>query len=300
MTSLIPLSSKIPKSYFLKIFAFLIILLINGCSPKEDVNLYSKNEAEKKFIQICKDEYGWELNTQLINNSFWIYLPYQKDIFQFKANRFSQKSSFAVSYLEGTLSDSLLQIEYQIDPLMKSEEDKGFTYGLMEEISEDFQNVLNTIYRVYFNAEQQPEFYVIVMADIVNGVEIIYTIYSLDLIKIYNYALPSEESYKRVLQEIKGNLAITNDKSGRHLFREEITFPEFLIKQIIQRIRYKLMEANLELKEENALNEEIMKIISYCVSTYEFRDFSKVSLNDLSGSKEITRSRSDLEKIKEF
>jgi hypothetical protein len=292
-----PRSSPLLKNPKLYLILLLFVILIPGCDFKKD-KLYSKDEAEIKFIRLCKDEYDLDANTKLIDNTLWIYIPYEKDILQFKANRFPQKTKFSVDYVDGDYKKESFYFEYHIKPLLKSEKSKGYTYGLPEKVSEQFRNLLNLIYRVFFNAEKQPEFYVLVLADIVNGVEVIYTIYGLDLKKAYNNAIASEEYYKRILQDIKGSMRIMRDKTGRHLNYKTISMGQFLADQIVQRIRIRFLGLRSEL--EGNIEEEILKIISYCLRTYGFQDFWEVILKDLSTGTETVKSLSALEKIKEL
>lgn len=287
-----------PKSKFLLLSLLLFAISTYGCQTREDEEFYSKDMAERKFIQVCQDEYNWNVKTKLIGKTLWIYLPYQKDIFQLKANRFSQASKCSVSYLKGDFQEAVFYLAYQITPLLKTEEDKGYTYGLVDEVSEDFRNLLNVIYRVYFNASVQPEFYVLILADTANGVEISYIIYNEDLKKIYNNVIPGEEQYKRILQDMRGNLAIIGDKHGRHLDYQEIDLSQFLTEQIIQRIRIKFFGADSKLC--GIPEEEILQIISYVMYTYEFVDFSKIILRNLSSGSETEIGRWALEGIKEF
>jgi len=289
------------KSYLLVLLSGLIgIILISGCGPYQEEPPSSRDEAERKFIQICKDEYNWNVSTKYIGNTLWIYIPFEDDIFQFKTNRFPQTSKFSVGFIDGEFNKEAFQFEYQIAPLLKTEESKGYTYSLTDKVSEDFHYLLNTIYMVYFNteSEQQPEFYVVVLADITNGVEAKYTIYGIDLKKAYNNAIPGEEYYKRILQDIKGDLAIIHDKTGRHLTYEEITFGQFLAEQIVQRVRFKFLSEEFEL--EGTIEDEILKIISYCLGTYEFRDYLMVILQDLTSEAKIIKYRLSLEEITEL
>ena len=287
------------KYLFMMLPALLIVILIPGCALKDDEEeLYSKSIAERKFIQICKDDYNWDVTTKFIGNALWVYIPYEQDIFKFKANRFPQISKFSVVSLDGNFADGEFNFGYQIVPISKSEESRGYTYGLTDKINRDFYYLLNTIYRVYFNAQQQPEFYVVVMADILNGVEVIYTIYGLDLKKIYSSAIAQEEYYKRILQDIKGSFSIVQDKQGLHLTYQEISLGQFLTKQIIQRIRIRFLAADFKLR--GTIEYEILKIISYCLRTYEFQNFSIVTLTDRSTETTTTNSRLALEEIKEL
>jgi hypothetical protein len=279
-----------------------MIIFISGCGINQEEQLYSKDEAERKFVQICRDEYDWNVNTKYIGNTLWIYLPYEQDIFKFKANPFPQRSKFAVAYLSGDFAEEKFYFEYHIVPLLKSEEDRGYTSSFTQQVAEDFQHLLNVIYRVYFNAEGEPEFYIVVMADIVNGMEVVYTIYNQDLKKIYNNAVAPEECCKRILQDTEGNSTIIQDKTGRHLTYQEINFGQFLARQIVQRIRYRFPSEGSQSREttEEGIQDEILKIIFYCLRTYEFKDFLSVILKDLSTGAKINLTPSALEKLKEF
>jgi len=292
MPACLPRFKNAKSCFFILLLGLLSIILISGCGINEQEELHSKDEAEREFIRICKQEYNWDVNTESIGNTLWIYIPYLQDIFKLKANKFSQVSKFSVTSLNGDFAKGTFYFEYQIAPLLKPEENKGYTYGLTDPVSQDFQNVLNAIFRVYFNAEQQPEFYVVVMADIANGVEVIYTIYGLDLKKIYSNAIASEEYYKRILQDIRGSLAIIRDKQGKHLIYQEINLAQFLAKQITQRIRIKFMGSDFEL--QTTTEEEILGIVSYCLQTYEFEEFLAVVLRNLSTGTETIKSLSAL------
>ena len=303
MTSSSAPHPKNPKSNFIFLSLVLIIIFFSGCKLRQEEQLYSKGEAERKFIQICKEDCNKDVITRFVGSTLWIYFPYEHDILNFKANRYAQMSKFTIAFLKGDFNGEEFYFEYYIMPLPKAEENKGYTYGFIEEVSEDFRNLLSVIYRVYFNAENQPEFYIVVMADIVNGVEAVYTIYNEDLKKIYNYVVGSEETSKRLLQDIRGSLEIIQDRVGRHLTYEDMSLGQFLAKQIVHRIRYKFLTENFALQggTKEKISEEILKIISYCLGTYEFKDFTRVVLKDLSSEAQTSLSRlSLLEEFKQF
>lgn len=292
-----PASLKLYKSHiFTFLSVILIIILIPACGVQED-KLYSKDEAEIRFIRICKDEYNWDVNTKFIGNTLWIYLPYKKDILRFEASRFTQINKCAVGYIDGDFIDGQFYFEYEVIPLSKSREDKGVTNSLVEEARENLHNLNNVIFRVYFNAQQQPEFYVIVMADIKNGVEVIQTIYNEDLKKGYSYVFSMEEFSRRILQDIQGSLSIINDTTGRHLNYKQMELSQFLTKQIVQRIQLESLAFNSKLC--NVPEEEIAKIISYCLGSYEFGGFSRVILKNLSSGIQTVLTRWELAEIKE-
>ena len=101
---------KNSKSLIL-IFAFIISFTF-GCQSGEQLQLLSKDEAEREFNKICKEEYQWNVNTTLAGNTLWIYLPYKKEVLKLKANMFAQPGRYTISHLKGNLALYLRQIAY--------------------------------------------------------------------------------------------------------------------------------------------------------------------------------------------
>ena len=298
-TIIMPLSNpayfRIFKSFYIPLF---LLILISGCTDSQDQQLYSKDEAETKFLQICQKEYNWDIITSRVGKTLWIYLPYQQDVLRFKANRFPQTYKCQVSYINGEFSGQTFFFEYQITSLHKTEENRGYTNTIADKVREDFQNLLNAIYRVYPNAENQPDFFLIVMSDIANGVDITYIVYNEDLKKMYTNALPLMEYSKRIVQDVSGSTKIIGDKTGRHLNYEDIDFRQFLIKQISQRIRLEFLGTGSKyclMPEERIIN-----IIAYSVRTYDFEDFSTVVTNNLSTGAKERISKEALREIRIF
>ena len=258
--------------------------------------LYPRDEAEKKFVEICRKEYKWEVSTRLVGNALWIYQPYRENILEWKASRFPQSNTCLSAHIQGNFANRSFNLEYQIIPLLKPQEDKGYTFEIVSKISENFQYLLNVIYRVYFNAEEQPEFYVIVIADINNGIEMERIIYNDDLKMMLSGAMPMEESYKRILNDTRGGRQIINSTGGAHLDYRPIEFSRFLSDQIVQRIFLKFREADSSVC---ALpEEEILRIASYVMRTYGFREYSKFILRNLSSGTETEIYRWALEESK--
>jgi hypothetical protein len=109
-----------------------------------------------------------------------------------------------------------------------------------------------------------------------------------------------------------------NDLTGTHLKAENIYMPDFLAKQIAQRIAALLQEDNYkkyfkieksegkyegkkfvfeysltkisEPKNPVDYKQEILHTIAYCVKTYEFKDFSEVEINDAMDQSKIILS----------
>jgi len=70
------------------------------------------------------------------------------------------------------------------------------------------------------------------------------------------------------------------------------------IKQIAQRIRLRFSDGDFQLK--GTFEDEILKIFSYCMGTYEFNDYLMVILEDLSSGGETIKYRSSIEEITEL
>ena len=83
-----------------------------------------------------------------------------------------------------------------------------------------------------------PVFFVIVVVDINSGVGTRNTLYLEDLKASISGAIPSDEYYLREVSEIFGDKSLVGDRTGKNLARTEVTWPDFLVSQIKQRIRF--------------------------------------------------------------
>ncbi len=279
------------------LLCLIVTLLLAGCSQKKE-EPYTRTESEIEFNRICEEEYDWNIHTKFVGNTFWVYHPYNEQIIKYTASRFLVPTSkFLVDFAEGQFSEDTFRLKYQITELSAVTENSGIATDLMLEAKEDYYNLVNVILRVFFNmqAKQQPEFYVIILADIYNGVELSYTIYHEDLKKTISQAIAGFDYSKRILQDFKGNMLIVGDEVGEHLDYEEIYFDDFLAKQIANRVRIEFTSPSF--KPENSIEEEIFKIITYCLRTYEFRKLSRVILDDLAAEVQTIATQEALDDI---
>jgi len=72
---------------------------------------------------------------------------------------------------------------------------------------------------------------------------------------------------------------IIQDKEGTHLKYEDITFDDFICRQIQHRIRLKFQKP--EVAKGADIDKEILKAVIYTVKTYGFDNFSAVELRNL-------------------
>jgi hypothetical protein len=272
MRSKLSLKNSInPALLFNLIFLFLFFL--SGCDNQIRPTY---KEADIPFLvqKICKDEYKLDVVTKRNANTLWIYAPLQK----------------------------ILHNEYGI------KEGKTLDDGMMEKL----RNILTTVGRVLISSDNAPEFYALLASDINYGID--YTIIgsALDIKKSYAGFISWPESNRRYLISMKKSPEAINDTTGEHLDAREIGLPDFLAEQIAGRIGSHFQEETLKgsfkvektegvfrddkfifeysinqtqpLKNSIDLHNEILKIASYCIKTYEFKDFSTVELKDLLSS----------------
>lgn len=248
----------------------LLAVSLNGCQcPTEPT--YKEEDTPQVVKQICKQEYNLDVTTKRTATTLWIYAPLSK----------------------------ILHHEYGI------KEDKIFDEGMTDKL----RNILITIGRVVTNSDRTPEFFALLASDINLGLD--YTVIGnvLDIKKSYAEFIPSTEANRRYVIRFKAAPEAIGDTTGTHLEAYDIRFPDFLAEQIAQRIGAQFQEegrkkyfkveeskgrfANETFIFEYSIEEilrppkgidirkEILDIITYCIKTYEFKEFSALELINL-------------------
>ncbi|MCA9408961.1 MAG: hypothetical protein KC733_09745, partial [Candidatus Omnitrophica bacterium] len=92
----------------------------------------------------------------------------------------------------------------------------------------------------YVKTETVPDFFIIIIADVIRGIETKTTIAFNDLLRATIDHSFQEEYAKRTISEYPiGNKKIINDLEGKHLEIKEISWADFLAQQIVYRSRFK-------------------------------------------------------------
>lgn len=265
-----------------KVFVLMVclVLLSFGCSKKKEIR-YAPTEAETKLTKILSEEFHHAVVTRTVGKTFWIYLPVDKELFNIKyaEERPSSPRKFTVQYLDGNFADQIFNIEYDIIPATKSSKGNGVTSDYTEEFNKIYRDALEAITRTYLDAEGPPDFIVLVIADIKNGVEIVNTMSLEDYKKYQIQTLPYEEYILRFLNESKGGKGIVGDAEGTHLDYKDIVWGDFLMKQMLHRIGFKYQSSDFEPSDNS--EDEILKIVQLTTGTYQFTDFNQVKLTDV-------------------
>lgn len=270
MTKAIRFSGNSPEFGFLLSLSFCIFLL-TGCFSSDFQPSYKEADIPANIKKICQEEYKLNVVPLRAGNTLWVYVPL----------------------------DRLLHVEFSKNP------DKVFD----EEMQEKIRNIFSSISRVLLSSDKAPEFFVLDFADINLGLDYSLTVNLMDLKKSAAGGIHWSEVNKRYVFDFGQSKAAINDTSGKHLKIYDIKLPEFLIRQIAQRVRmifqeepikkyFSLKGINsgfqdnkfifgytadqiLEPQEKINITRKILEIITYCFQTYEFKDFSQVVIKDI-------------------
>lgn len=294
--------------------ACLSLGLLSSCSDPFKSPLYSQSQADQKFLKICKEEFSYDVITKTVGNTQWIYLPIKESIFAFKANGKSapaEKKKFSVQFLDVRFeiknSFRNFSLEYDIIPATKPPKDYGYGNAYSPEYTKKQNNILTTITRVYFNIEEMPGetesndpeaeqkridlindyvsrqktplFFVVVIADITNGIESRGIFYFQDFRRYMAQEMPFEEYSQRYISEFSGDERIIGDTKGKYLEYRDISWEEFLTKQILNRVTFRYQTSSFPPGDNTPV--EIARMIIEATSAYNFSDFTGVKLLDL-------------------
>ncbi|OGX36440.1 MAG: hypothetical protein A3D87_00200 [Omnitrophica WOR_2 bacterium RIFCSPHIGHO2_02_FULL_50_17] len=267
------------------------ILFLASCSDVTPVDTTLLSEAHGKFLQICREEYNLNVLIRPLKATVWVYVPLRENLLQIAAGKEgAQKSSTpqerpAVKFLEASfaLTERLFLIRYDIGRQKVYPQSPGYGVEYTQAYRQTSRQILSAVSRSYFSSaktEGPPQFFVVVLTDIQNGIEIENTFYLDDLKKYMTLeAIPQEEYTKRSLYELKGNLDFIGDTEGRHLDYKEIALPDFLARQIANRINFQYQRSAFPPSDD--ARAEILNIAAATLRYYQFSDFTAVALRNL-------------------
>jgi hypothetical protein len=278
------LSSKSLAKVGLKIIPF--ILFLSACTSSTAPSFLKEN-IPQAIQDICKKEYKLDVLAKLIGRTLWVYMPLE-DIVSKPEKPEKYVERFMLEDKRNFFAEKVLTVNYFIKPV--PEKNKQQEMSIDKSVNEKIFNLLQVIRRVFFSMDNSsvnsPTFFCIVTADTKNGFEIKQVFYFLDLKKL-SYGFISQTEYQhRVVQDTAISAEIIGDQIGKHLDYQEITLDEFIADQIQNRIRLKFQKPEVEINAD--IDKEILKIISYTLNTYGFKDFSLVEMNNLASGAKVT------------
>jgi hypothetical protein len=264
--------------------AVVCCLLSAGCFSTDFAPTYKEADIPVSIKKICREEYQLNVVPIRVGNTLWVYAPQPR----------------------------LLHAEFGKNP------EKIFD----EQMVDKARNILTSISRVLLSSDNAPEFSVLVLSDINIGLDYSLTAYLQDIKRSAAGGLPWTESNKRYVIGFEQAVKAIGDTRGEHLKIYDIKLPEFLARQIIQRIRmfsqeeavkkyFTLKEVNASFKdkvlsieysmdrlsqpkEQIDISKRILDIVTYCFKTYEFKEFRQVRIHDLVGGRTAVYESKDI------
>ncbi|MBI4309199.1 MAG: hypothetical protein HY591_02595 [Candidatus Omnitrophica bacterium] len=287
------------------VLSFFFLLTMAGCGGEKPAPvLMSMTAAQKKFEQKCREDFDLHVITRMAGSTLWIYLPVKDPIFDYEAQKensgeaHKKPSKFTVQYLDGNFKDGNFFFEYDIVTRKKVKaEDYGYSSSYTDNYVKAQNNLFTAISDVFFNAkpkagEADVKFVVIVITDIKKGIETKATLSLEDFKRYMSGDLPYEEYMKRFLADTKGGQSMIGDETGSHLQYKDVALPEFLAKQIINRINFKFTRSDFEPPDD--YDKTITGIIADTARYYHFEKFSTARLHNLRLQKEFVFERNQL------
>ena len=147
---------------------------------------------------------------------------------------------------------------------------------------------------VILTQSKVPDFIIYVIADTDKGIEFQTTAYLQDIRRMYHYQDPgfSQEFVKRVITDQIGNKIIIGDKEGTHLNYRDLTRNEFLIKQIINRVKFKFTRSSH--KPQTTDPGILHDLAIETLQAYPVRNFDKVIFKNLQNSKTFSFTKEEV------
>ena len=265
-----------------------------SCAPKKAILPHpSLTDLQKKFETKCRKDYKLNIITRIVGKTFWIYAPTDKPLLDFAAETPSppdplkKPAKYNLLYINGFYKDHAYYFEYDVLPKIKSDsQSNGLTEKETDYFSKIYTNLFVAITETLMDPNAPISFVVISITDIKKGIEVRCTFYLEDYRRFYvDGGIPQEELQKRELQEVKGGTDYIGDEIGQHLDYNDIRMPDFLTKQMINRIRFKFTQSDFPPQEN--YEEAIIGIIADTNRYYRFTDFTQLHTDDIRTNKKM-------------
>ena len=231
--------------------------------------------------------------SKLAGSTVWVYIPLE-DIFTSadktkKPEKFIER--FSVENSKGEFSDNTLKLDYLIKTT--PEQEKSQPVSLNKDFFLKNQYVFQVMFRMLFSVKPQKsgglQFFSVVFADTKKGFIIRNVYYHLDIKKMAYGLLSQTEFQHRTVQDIEVAPEVIGDKEGKAINYNDITMKQFIVWQILNRIRLKFQKPEVERTAD--IDKEIEKIVANTIKIYDFRDFDDAQLNNLLANKRLLLNR---------
>jgi hypothetical protein len=295
------ISNRLLLRASLCLYAFLSFI---GCY-KPPAPITNLQDAQLKLEQLLIDDFSIHPVITPITNTLVIYIPVDFDLLKTQAAR-TQKETISgssqkrqINFLDAAFNELRITINYDIAVVNSYPKPLGYTSAYTDDFSRIHNGILSAISRSYsdFEVDQNPpDFVKMLIVDTKNGIGIKNVFHLKDLLNVMTGALPQEEYIKRYITEMFGDVNLISNKTGRGLHLQNITWPEFIAKQITYRINFKYTRSSFPPAGSDA--DEIMAIINDTIIAYDFDDFETIELKDLASGETFLFNKEQLKTFK--
>jgi len=270
-----------------------MLAAVGGCTSKKIAFPRPPlTDLQKKFEIKCRKDYNLSVITRLVGKTFWIYAPTGKPLFDFAAETPSppdplkKPAKYDLLYVNGSYEDLVFYFEYDVIPKIKSNlQNEGIRNEGTDYFNKLYNNLFTAVTETLLDPKTPVSFVVMAITDIKKGIEARYTFYLEDYRMASVEGIPYDEFSKRVLQESKGSKDYIGDEIGQHLEYNDIKMPNFLTKQMVNRIRFKFTQSDFPPQEN--YEEAIVGTIADTNRYYHFNGFKEVRTDDIRTKKKM-------------
>lgn len=287
------LSSKNSVRAGLNSLVLIILVSLLGCCSSTEPS-FQREDIAGAIQDISKKEYGIDVKTKLFGHTLWVYLPVE-DLLSKKDKVETFPERFQIKENNSELKGPVLKVGYSIEAIPEKQvpQEYGYDKKAMEKINNTWKVLRRVLFSMERSRESEPQFCCIVIADIKNGIVSKELFYYPDLKKVSYGYISWDEYQHRTVSESYLSPEVFGDKEGSFLVYREITFKEFIPKQIMHRVKLKFQKPEVENNAD--IDKEMRKIAEHTLKTYNFSDFSTLELDNLiSESKTILNRKAVL------
>lgn len=291
-----------------RIVILLLCLFIAGCFPKTP-EVRTLSEGEQKLERLLHDDMKLDVTIRPQGDTLYLYAPMETNLHAIKSSPYpppmthNYRNVLEVNHVETRYENRTFYVDYDIAvnrayPI----EDPGVLTATSREFQQLSQKILKAVLSAFGDLDGKdgkdtgPEFIVVVIVNIKSGIHTKLTFHFEDYRKIQANALAFEESRIRILQQMLGDKNLIDDRTGKNLDYKEITWGDFLARQIKNRINFMIPKT----KDINAdINETVNTLTYQTLSAYDFDGYDNVVFRDLRDETIETLQKEELEKYKE-
>jgi hypothetical protein len=280
----------LPKAILASSLLLVLLTAAGGCTPKKNAAAPPVTELQKKFETKCRKDYNLHIFARLVGKTFWIYAPTDKPLFDFAAESptppdpLKKPAKYDLLYINGSFKNNSFYFQYDVIQKNKADIQNN---GVTEKETDYFNKLYNNLSTAVTETllDTPISFVVIAITDIKKGLELRVTFYMEDYRRASIGGIPDEEFRNRILQEFKGSTNYIGDQTGDHLEYDDIRMPDFLTKQMVNRIRFKFTQSDFPPQE--SYEEAILGIIADTTRYYHFKDFKQLYTDDIRTNKKM-------------